>query len=138
MTDTPYGYCPKCGAPGRTRERRPNGNDLCENGHLYPSRQARSHLPSMTAISDKAVQEALDWFEPDEFDDPARINGDRKHLSVLKARIEADAKEIDRLRMESNRLHEAAMIARNEAMTERGKCNAARAEIARAKRECIG
>ena len=94
MTDTPYGYCPKCGAPGRTRERRPNGNDLCENGHLYPSRQARNHLPTMTDISDKAVQEALDWFEPDEFDDPARINGDRKHLSVLKARIEADARAI--------------------------------------------
>jgi hypothetical protein len=48
----------------------------------------------MTDISDKAVQEALDWFEPDEFDDPARINGDRKHLSVLKARIEADARAI--------------------------------------------
>lgn len=36
----PYGYCPACGAPGKTRERRPNGNDTCENGHTYPSAQA--------------------------------------------------------------------------------------------------
>lgn len=35
-----YGYCPKCGAPGKQRERRPNGNDICENGHEYPSRDA--------------------------------------------------------------------------------------------------
>lgn len=35
-----YGYCPKCGAPGKKRERRPNGNDICENGCVYPSRDA--------------------------------------------------------------------------------------------------
>lgn len=32
-----YGYCPQCGAPGITRERRINGNDKCGNGHIYPS-----------------------------------------------------------------------------------------------------
>ena len=32
-----YGYCPECGAKGVMRERRPNGNDTCENGHVYPS-----------------------------------------------------------------------------------------------------
>lgn len=32
-----YGYCPECGAKGVTRERRPNGNDKCANGHTYSS-----------------------------------------------------------------------------------------------------
>ena len=41
MSDT-YGYCPECGAPGVTRERRPDGNDRCANGHTYPSRAALS------------------------------------------------------------------------------------------------
>ena len=36
------GYCPTCGAPGITRERRMNGNDKCENGHTYPSKDAEA------------------------------------------------------------------------------------------------
>jgi DNA topoisomerase I len=32
-----YGHCPRCGAPGRTRERRRDGNDICCNKHVYPS-----------------------------------------------------------------------------------------------------
>lgn len=32
-----YGYCPVCGAEGISRERRVNGNDRCQNGHVYPS-----------------------------------------------------------------------------------------------------
>jgi hypothetical protein len=32
-----YGYCPICKAPGKSRERGINGNDVCENGHKYPS-----------------------------------------------------------------------------------------------------
>lgn len=35
-----YGYCPICGAKGKFRERRADGNDLCENGHQYPSKDA--------------------------------------------------------------------------------------------------
>lgn len=35
-----YGKCPQCGANGLLRERRPNGNDKCENGHSYPSAKA--------------------------------------------------------------------------------------------------
>ena len=35
-----YGYCPICGAPGYNRERRLNGNDMCEKGHKYPSKDA--------------------------------------------------------------------------------------------------
>jgi len=41
---TAYGFCPKCGAPGVSRERRPNGNDICRTGHEYPSREA-DHPP---------------------------------------------------------------------------------------------
>lgn len=32
-----YGWCPMCGAPGISRERRPNGNDTCKSKHVYPS-----------------------------------------------------------------------------------------------------
>ena len=32
-----YGRCPVCNAPGKMRERRINGNDVCENNHTYPS-----------------------------------------------------------------------------------------------------
>jgi hypothetical protein len=39
--DRGYGFCPHCGAPGSLRERRPNGNDHCENGHTYPSNDAK-------------------------------------------------------------------------------------------------
>ena len=35
-----YGFCPQCGAKGIYRERRIDGNDKCENGHIYPSRNA--------------------------------------------------------------------------------------------------
>lgn len=37
-----YGFCPQCGAPGKTRERRINGNDTCMNGHVYPSKDRLS------------------------------------------------------------------------------------------------
>lgn len=42
VNKAPYGYCPRCGAPGEERERRPGGNDHCINGHVYPSRDANT------------------------------------------------------------------------------------------------
>ena len=36
----PYGHCPMCGAIGVERERRPDGDDTCAKGHVYPSRLA--------------------------------------------------------------------------------------------------
>ena len=36
----PYGFCPVCYYPGISRERRPNGDDYCTNGHGYPSKDA--------------------------------------------------------------------------------------------------
>ena len=35
-----YGFCPICGKPGVTRERRLDGNDTCSNGHTYKSAAA--------------------------------------------------------------------------------------------------
>lgn len=35
-----YGRCPECLGIGVSRERRPDGNDTCANGHMYPSRDA--------------------------------------------------------------------------------------------------
>lgn len=40
----PYGYCPYCWAEGYTRERRPDGNDVCTKGHSYPSKSALKSL----------------------------------------------------------------------------------------------
>jgi hypothetical protein len=37
---SPYGYCPICGKPGKLRERRLNGNDVCEGNHTYPSKDS--------------------------------------------------------------------------------------------------
>jgi hypothetical protein len=53
MTPAPYGYCPICAAPGKERERRANGDDRCENGHTYPSRDAKE----ITEAIEKAVRE---------------------------------------------------------------------------------
>lgn len=35
-----YGYCPFCKEVGMERERRLNGNDICINEHIYPSKDA--------------------------------------------------------------------------------------------------
>ena len=45
-----YGYCPECGAKGVMRERRPNGNDKCANGHTYPSSKSTSPQPEPVAF----------------------------------------------------------------------------------------
>ncbi len=43
-----YGYCPICGAAGKSRERRPDGNDVCANGHTYSSRSSIPFNPKET------------------------------------------------------------------------------------------
>jgi hypothetical protein len=45
-----YGFCPKCGARGKSRERRPNGNDTCENGHTYAISRALTNPISEAEI----------------------------------------------------------------------------------------
>ena len=55
-----YGYCPECGAKGVMRERRPNGNDKCANGHTYPSNTSPQPQPAQepTKYSFRAHWEA--------------------------------------------------------------------------------
>lgn len=45
-----YGFCPVCHAPGKSRERRPDGNDTCERGHTY-----QSILSIATTVVDEIV-----------------------------------------------------------------------------------
>ena len=54
-TVNPYGFCPKCGAPGKARERRLNGNDICTNNDTYPSSSAIYH-PATKSLSSVTVE----------------------------------------------------------------------------------
>lgn len=36
-----YGYCAHCNSKVVSRERKFDGNDTCESGHVYPSRLSR-------------------------------------------------------------------------------------------------
>lgn len=61
MTAAVYGYCPHCGAPGKSRERRLNGNDTCEAGHVYPTRSAQSGVyPLPAADPQRRIENARD------------------------------------------------------------------------------
>lgn len=51
-TTSTYGFCPQCGSPGERRERRPNGNDTCKLGHVYPSRDAIMPKPERIALDE--------------------------------------------------------------------------------------
>ena len=63
MSDTPYGLCPICGAPGKTRERRPDGNDTCENGCVYKSKNAW-YGPAKREIRRTPMQGAIQLLGP--------------------------------------------------------------------------
>jgi hypothetical protein len=39
-----YGRCPHCGAMVMERERRPDGNDTCQEGHVFPSASTLTSL----------------------------------------------------------------------------------------------
>lgn len=41
-----YGRCPTCGGAGKARERRPNGDTICENGHKHSSQAFHRHAES--------------------------------------------------------------------------------------------
>lgn len=45
-----YGFCPICGAQGKLRERRINGDDTCVNGHKYPSAKSLNSRPEAPAL----------------------------------------------------------------------------------------
>lgn len=63
VTDFPaYGYCPKCGSPGESRERRPDGNDTCLKGCVYPSKSA-VNKNSLDIITSAVIYRA--WSDPE-------------------------------------------------------------------------
>ena len=69
-----YGYCPRCGGLGISRERRLNGNDRCENGHGYPSLSAVANpllpvAPERAAENERAAVVA--WLLRNHYDDTA-------------------------------------------------------------------
>lgn len=45
-----YGRCPTCGGPGQSRERRPNGDTICVNGHKHSSLAFQRHLESSLKV----------------------------------------------------------------------------------------
>jgi len=56
---TGYGYCPVCGEPGRTRERRVDGNDMCNNGHIYKSSRSVDSPSKIQIVLDYETVEAI-------------------------------------------------------------------------------
>lgn len=48
----PYGLCPQCGAPGVSRERRPDGDDKCANGHAYKSGEGMPAVPRIAEVGE--------------------------------------------------------------------------------------
>lgn len=80
-----YGRCVTCGGKGVTRERRPNGDTVCENGHRHSSASFDRHAAGF----DAAVEEILAKC------DASKANGDPgKYISGLSV---ADAWFIARL-----------------------------------------
>ena len=60
-----YGNCPECGKPGVSRERRPNGNDVCENGHIYPSKTAILKAePNLIPVDTERCQTIVQEYNP--------------------------------------------------------------------------
>ena len=69
-----YGYCPRCGGLGISRERRLNGNDRCENGHSYPSSTAVANpLLPVSAETKRADSLALAYREQQGENDALRV-----------------------------------------------------------------
>jgi DNA-directed RNA polymerase subunit RPC12/RpoP len=73
-----YGYCPECGAKGVMRERRPNGNDKCANGHTYPSSTSTSPQRTWVGLTDEEVKDIV-WNLPYE---PSQ-----EHIRAIEARL---------------------------------------------------
>ena len=69
-----YGYCPRCGGLGMSRERRLNGNDRCENGHSYPSSTAAANpLLPVAPETKRADSLALAYREQQGENDALRV-----------------------------------------------------------------
>lgn len=92
----PYGYCPTCKHPGKTRERRPDGNDTCESGHVYPSKLALGFVDVVMdeIMGDDSPQDPGDWLSEEKIRE--HINAGGTLLNHEQAKVLLD--EIDRLR----------------------------------------
>lgn len=93
-----YGYCPVCGKPGVSRERRPNGDDRCEVGHTYPSRDALA----APVVGSKELHRDI---EQDKTTDP--IQDGVSHLWSEVQRLEAE------LKVEQEKIARMAGVIRN-------------------------
>jgi len=89
MTNLPYGTCPQCGSPGVSRERRPNGNDKCSEGHGYPSstagtRVVKKVLPDGTKLAvAMSMLKAGDSFTLDDLGHPKGFeDGSRVYVAL--------------------------------------------------------
>jgi hypothetical protein len=60
MSTAPYGYCPLCGAPGKDRERRLNGDDTCVNEHKYPSASALREPPTPAKLDHSKTRKGME------------------------------------------------------------------------------
>ena len=58
-----YGYCPECGAKGVMRERRPNGNDKCANGHTYPSSTSTPPQRTWVGLDHQDKKKFSSWLD---------------------------------------------------------------------------
>lgn len=78
------GYCPVCGQEGKTRERRPGGNDRCLNGHLYPT-----HLRFL----EPPTQAQMDAYKLGGFTRPLSLHPEREGALVylVASHAQADA-----------------------------------------------
>ena len=104
-----YGYCPRCGGLGISRERRLNGNDRCENGHGYPSLSAVAN-PLVSPETKRADSLALAYREQQGENDVLRAK-----LEATQRDCDAARAEAERLRMDSADIHHAYDFAREKA-----------------------
>ncbi len=88
--NAPLGYCPKCGAKGKFRERRLGGNDVCEERHVYPSTEAvtaqgkTSRKKELQEIRQLCVKSAVNLATSEEWEELVKILGvEREKLSAL-------------------------------------------------------
>lgn len=103
-TTTPYGYCPKCRGRGINRERRINGDDTCENGHIYPSKESTKQ--PMTDFS-HTIQELIDFVDRNIHYEYGKRLRTSTAVQLLRD-IEIDC---NKLKAENDRLKKAAQAA---------------------------
>ena len=76
-----YGYCPECGAKGVMRERRPNGNDKCANGHTYPSSTSTPPQRTWVGLTDEEVSQVFGG------DIHAEHSGELRFIRAIEAKL---------------------------------------------------